>query len=107
MRTRFERFQRAGQPTEELPAVAWGKPYGRDPFYTSQGHWAWMFRKGQRVRFFNAQGRQVGPEQRNVAPAIVYTIRKGWIPAGTLPEHFWMLAQGRKEVSSGCRRKRR
>lgn len=31
-----------------------------------------------RVRFYDAKRRQVGPEQSNVAPAIAYAMAKGW-----------------------------
>ncbi len=55
-------------------ATAWGDysahPWGRIT----------MWRKGQRVRFYTPNGRQVGPEQANVAPAVAYAMAKGWIP---------------------------
>jgi hypothetical protein len=37
-----------------------------------------MYRKGQRVRFYDERGRQVGPEQSNVAPAVAYAQSQGW-----------------------------
>jgi hypothetical protein len=37
-----------------------------------------MRRKGQRVRFFDVRDRQVGPEQKNVAPALLYAAHMGW-----------------------------
>ena len=66
-------------------SVAWGRPYACDidrPSYDvpEVGH-VWMFRKGQRVRFFDRHGDQVGPEQSNVAPAIAYSMRERWIPS--------------------------
>lgn len=39
----------------------------------------WMWRKGQRVRFYDVDGNQIGPEHRNVAPAIVWAANEGWI----------------------------
>ncbi|KKM92024.1 hypothetical protein LCGC14_1222580 [marine sediment metagenome] len=60
-----------------MQPAKWGKPYGM-PFCTRHGRVRRMFRKGQRVRFYDGQGRQIGPEQRNVAPAVAYALSKGW-----------------------------
>jgi hypothetical protein len=58
----------------------WGRQYGEGPHYvTPEGTLVWMHRRGQRVRFFNAEGAQVGPEHRNVAPALVWKAVAGWI----------------------------
>jgi len=63
---------------EKKPAPGgWGKPYGSDPYLTPHGA-VLMFRKGQRVRFFTPEGAQIGPEQRNVAPAVVFALSQGW-----------------------------
>lgn len=35
-------------------------------------------RKGQRCRFYTPDGRQVGPEQANLAPAVAYALSQGW-----------------------------
>lgn len=35
-------------------------------------------RKGQRVRFLDERGRQVGPEHKNVAPAFAWAEAQGW-----------------------------
>ena len=59
----------------------WGQAYGCDPepaYVTPDGP-VWMHRKGQRVRFFDDHGIQVGDEHRNVAPAIVFAAFQGWI----------------------------
>lgn len=56
----------------------WGRWYGETSYTTPEGTVVRMYRKGQRVRFFDAQGRQVGPEQTNVAPAIAFAYRAGW-----------------------------
>lgn len=58
----------------------WGDPYGGDsPSYTTrEGVPVRMRRKGQRVRFFDPRGLQVGPEQPNVAPAVAYAMSQGW-----------------------------
>lgn len=58
----------------------WGETYGA-PYYTGDGTRVTMRRKGQRVRWFDDAGRQVGPEQRNVAPALGYALTQGWAPS--------------------------
>lgn len=55
-----------------------GKPYGTTPYVTPDGDELFMYRKGQKVRFFDARGVQVGPEQPNVAPAVAYARSQGW-----------------------------
>lgn len=57
--------------------VSFGAVYGRP--YRAGSRVLWMFRCGQRVRFFTAGGVQVGEEQRNVAPAVAYALSKGWV----------------------------
>jgi len=57
--------------------IDWGRRYGAD-FCTPRGRRLTMYRKGQRVRFYDKQGRRVGPEQSNVAPAVAYADYKGW-----------------------------
>lgn len=56
------------------------KPYGSEPWLTPEGRNVYMFRKrtGQRVRFYDEDGNQVGPEQQNVAPAHAYAGSQGW-----------------------------
>lgn len=46
---------------------------------TGDGRTLYMMRKGQRVRFYDKIGNQVGPEHTNVAPAISYAINRGWL----------------------------
>lgn len=61
--------------------VKFGRIYGSEtePSYiTETGVAVWMWRKGQRVRFFTAEGVQVGPEHSNVAPAILSAAAAGW-----------------------------
>jgi hypothetical protein len=56
-----------------------GKLYGgSEPFVTMDGTDVFLYRKGQTVRFFDAAGNQVGPEQSNVAPAVAYANSQGW-----------------------------
>jgi hypothetical protein len=65
----------------DTPAT-WGKPYGcvPDPSYIDgqTGAAYFMYRRGQRVRFYDRAGQQVGPEQANVAPAIAYAHSQRW-----------------------------
>jgi hypothetical protein len=66
---------------DELEGLSrgWGKPYGITPFvHEDTGHTVWMFRKGQKVRFFDARGHQFGPEQSNVAPAMAAMFQAGY-----------------------------
>jgi hypothetical protein len=62
--------------------AAFGRIYG-DPatpaYITRDGQSVWMWRKGQRVRFLTADGVQVGPEHRNVFPAVCAASAAGWI----------------------------
>lgn len=67
--------------TETRIDPGWGKPYGDtvEPHYiTLDGVGVWMYRKGQRVRFYDADGNEHGVEQKNVAPAVVYAAWCGW-----------------------------
>lgn len=83
-------------------APSFGKPYGTGPFGTGEpsytndrGHNIWMYRKGQRVRFFDRHGKQVGPEQRNVAPAAAWALSGGYYPPGR--RDFYVYARSRGE----------
>lgn len=58
--------------------TAWGKPWGELPYLTDQGVEVYLFRKGQRCRWFTAAGEQVGPEHRNVVPALIWAYANGW-----------------------------
>jgi hypothetical protein len=66
-----------------VPDPGWGAPYGGLAYWTQgcPGTPLWMFRKGQRVRFYGPDGQQVGPEQANVAPAVAYAHSKRWLIA--------------------------
>ena len=55
----------------------WGRQYGTEGIETPAGR-VFMYRKGQRVRFYTSEGEQIGPEQSNVAPAIAYALTHGW-----------------------------
>jgi hypothetical protein len=59
--------------------VDWGSYYGRSPAYLTPSGPVWMRRgKRNRVRFYDIDGAQVGPEQSNVAPAVAYALTEGW-----------------------------
>jgi predicted kinase len=74
------------------PNPGWGEIYAPRPggvpdYFTDNGIAVWMFRRGQRVRFFDSAGNQVGPEQGNVAPAMAYATHEGWrAPPDVMPE---------------------
>lgn len=61
-----------------MPQPGWGAPYGESAACWTEDGPVWMFRKGQRVRFYDATGYQRGPEQSNVAPAVAYAHSRGW-----------------------------
>jgi hypothetical protein len=68
-----------GQGNVIVPNPEWGSVYGDTrPAYCTEFGYVWMFRKGQRVRFYDEDGQQVGPEQANVAPAVAYARSQGW-----------------------------
>jgi hypothetical protein len=68
------------QGAVEPPSPGWGQIYGggTPSYLTNDGTPVWMFRRGQRVRFYDGVGNQVGPEQGNVAPAIAYAHDQRW-----------------------------
>jgi hypothetical protein len=84
-------------------ACPWGAVYGGNPSYrTPRGRFVVMCRKRQAVRFYDAKGVQVGPEQTNVAPAVAYASYKGWRdPDGMTP--LWMQEQGTREIRKNTR----
>ena len=63
------------------PQVDWGEPYGGHHLTRSGNHGEprWMRRRGQRVRWYDGDGAQVGPEQANVAPALAWAASQGWL----------------------------
>lgn len=66
------------------PNAAFGQIYGNietPAFITDSGIPVWMWRKGQHVRFYSNSGEQIGPEQRNVAPAVCFALANGWMEA--------------------------
>ena len=64
--------------SKALDSAPWGTIYGL-PYDMPDGRRVWMCRgKGNRVRFYTADGEQVGPEQSNVAPAVAFALAYGW-----------------------------
>lgn len=58
----------------------YGQP-NRPSYITDHGESVWMWRRGQRVRFYTADARQIGPEHTNVFPAVVWAhATPGWTP---------------------------
>jgi len=72
----FGRVVRAGRRTAEAPDPGWGERWGT--WEGPGGERVYMFRKGQKCRFYNGQGEQVGPEQSNVAPAHAWAMSNGY-----------------------------
>ena len=61
------------------PEPGWGVRYsGPCPAYQTPEGPVWLYRKGQRVRFYNDDGLQVGPEQADIVPAISYARSQCW-----------------------------
>lgn len=63
---------------DNLQNPGFGEPYGGRPYQTPDGDVVYMWRKGQRVRFYAADARQVGPEHRNVVPAVAWAHAHDW-----------------------------
>ncbi|MGH3986077.1 MAG: helicase-related protein, partial [Pseudonocardiaceae bacterium] len=66
-------------PATPLPEPGWGDPYVKTPAYQTPDGPVWLFRKGTRARFYDRTGRQVGPEQANVGPAVAYAHGQSWV----------------------------
>lgn len=70
-----------------MSAPGW-KPYGAGLAYKKRGRASiFLWRRGQRCRWFTEKGDQVGPEQANVAPAVVWAhghgYSSGWLSKAT------------------------
>jgi len=70
----------------------------RPDFVTTDGVEVWMERKGQKTRFLDGHGNQVGPVHRNLAPAIIWARAHGWRDP-SLPQ--WFNDAVIAEVSAG------
>lgn len=68
--------------------IGFGEPYGGKHGYVKpDGTKLTMYRKGQKVRFFDDEGKQHGPEQDNVAPGVAYAMDQGWKSPGAWDMH--------------------
>lgn len=89
----------ADEAVDEGDKVTWGKPYGTTKYRTPEGALVAMYRKGQRVRFYDEDGQQVGPEQSNVAPAVFAADAAGWkIASGPWADRDESLDEGKAKV---------
>jgi hypothetical protein len=59
----------------------------RPDYVTPDGVEVWIERKGQKTRFLDAAGEQVGPVHSNLAPAVLWARVHGWRDP-TLPDWF-------------------
>jgi hypothetical protein len=59
----------------------------RPDYVTTDGVEVWIERQGQKTRFLDARGSQVGPVHRNLAPAIIWARAHGWRDP-SLPQWF-------------------
>lgn len=51
---------------------------GQPDYVTTDGRPVWMERKGQKTRFLDAEGSQVGPVHANLVPAIIWARAHKW-----------------------------
>jgi hypothetical protein len=90
-------------PIEARKPAPFGEVYG-DPgtpsYITDTGLEVWMWRKRQRVRFFTADGVQVGPEHRNVCPAMCAAAAAGWIDPRNPPLSLACTLEVRGQLDS-------
>lgn len=83
------------------PAAQWGRSWGL--WCTPDRRLVEMQRKGQRVRFFDTEtGEQVGPEHRNVVPAMCAAAFAGWLDCNA---PAWLAAGMVREVREKARLK--
>lgn len=60
------------------------------------GSYVELWRRGQQCRFYDGDGQQVGPEHRNVVPAIVWAYHETeWVDSDA---PAWLDAGVRREV---------
>ncbi|MFN2592342.1 MAG: hypothetical protein ABR532_05860 [Candidatus Dormibacteria bacterium] len=92
----------AAQPGPTFNTGGWAKkPEHWGDFTTEDGTVVHTLRKGQRVRFYDDEGNQHGPEQPNVYPAFM------WVYACTewyRPNDIWGTILCRREVRANVYR---
>ena len=94
--THQDAARRTVKPLRITFGAIYGDPTAGPQYITDGGVTVWMWRKGQRVRFLTAEGDQVGPEHRNVFPAICAASAAGWID----PANPWLSMACTIEVRS-------
>lgn len=87
-------------PCSETHPDPWGEPWGPTPYITTEGVVVVLRRKAQRCRFVNHQGEVVGPEHRNVVPAIIWASANGWTDP-SMPT--WLANAMRDEIQKGTK----
>lgn len=85
----------ARHPAEELNLSP-----ERPDYVTPDGTQVWIEHHGQRTRFLDRHGAQVGPVHRNLGPAVVWARAQGWRDPA-LPG--WFNDGAIAEVSGGAR----
>jgi len=77
-----------------------GEMYGPSVAYvTPQGIAVWMWRKGVRVRFYDARGEQVGPEHKNVYPATIWAAANAWVDPASPMLSLACIAEVRHQIA--------
>ena len=80
----------------------WGEVWGA-PMVLPGGAYVVMRRKAQRVRFAEvATGRQIGPEHKNIVPAMIWAHAQGWDDP-TAPA--WLNAGVKREIEANSKRR--
>lgn len=88
---------------DEAPAPApkpWGEVWGAPFVRRSDGATVLMRRKAQRVQFFTQAGEPVGPEHRNVVPALIWAWASG-SPLSDPTADPVLMAGIRREIAAG------
>jgi hypothetical protein len=78
-----------------------GEMYGGPrPNYVTppNGIAVWMWRQGQHVRFYDEHGNQVGPEHRNVVPAVVWAAAHQWIDPDNVNLSIGCILEVRRQM---------
>jgi hypothetical protein len=90
----------AAQETSQPINPGFGQMYGRGPHYVTppNGLAVWMWRKRQRVRFYDEKGNQVGPEHKNVVPAVIWAAANGWIDPESVNLSIGCIVEVREQI---------
>lgn len=79
----------------------WGECWSTDgpEYVTPDGIAVWMWRNGQKVRFYDARATQVGPEHRNVYPAQIWAAFNAWISPTSPNLSLACITEVRRQVA--------